>query len=187
MPLAITEIVCAILLWGNISCRISRPVYKKLWKALNALLFVLSVILILYLTVLRRTAGDSEFSPVPFSTYYRAYLYQKAGKYTLAREMFRTTLMNVLLFLPFGLSLSALLPEKLSIRRRIFITVIAGALFSIGIESAQYAFSLGSAETDDLIMNSVGSLGGALHLALAGWNRMYDGDESSRSREYYDL
>ena len=70
-------------------------------------------------------------------------------------ELYRSMLMNVLLFFPIGLSLPFVLGKwKLSVP----VTVVLACLFSAGIEYLQYRYSLGRCEVDDVIMNTLGAL-----------------------------
>lgn len=70
------------------------------------------------------------------------------------------TLGNISMFVPFGLMLYMVLPR--SRPRRILTVVVAGFLFSLAIEVAQYVFSVGRTDIDDLICNTIGAYVGAL-------------------------
>lgn len=80
-------------------------------------------------------------------------------------ELYRTMLMNVFLFEPLGLSLSNALPNKLSVRLRILLTVSAGIILSCSVELIQYVKCLGWVETDDVLCNAFGALVGALSVS----------------------
>ena len=67
----------------------------------------------------------------------------------------RETLLNVLLFIPFGLFLGALC-EKTSLARKIGIIAAVPLFFEI----AQYIFSMGSSTLMDVISNSIGGVVG---------------------------
>ncbi len=131
---------------------------QKIWKVVNRLLAVFSILVILYLTVVKREAGDKGVSLTPFITFQLA---------KIEPELYRSMLMNVFLFVPFGLSFPYLFPEKWKPAGKVLLTVLAGALFSAGIEAAQYYFHLGLTETDDVIMNTAGTVFGAFHLIAA--------------------
>ena len=75
--------------------------------------------------------------------------------------------MNMLLFFPLGLALSHALPSRLPVWARVCITGLAGCVLSIGVEALQYRFALGTAETDDVICNTLGTLIGAASLPLS--------------------
>ena len=77
--------------------------------------------------------------------------------------------MNVLLFTPFGLSLSAVLTAKAKPWRSMCLTVLIALGFSIAVEATQYLASLGRAEVDDVLANVHGALIGALHAPVGKW------------------
>ena len=120
----------------------------------------ISVSLILALTVLRRTSCN-EISLVPFITFKNA---------LKEPELYRTMFMNIILFLPFGLSLPFALPNNS--KHIVLLTIIIGAVFSIAIEVCQFIFSLGRCETDDVIMNTLGAfIGGTSYLTVKMFKR----------------
>ena len=109
---------------------------------------VLAFALILVFTVLNRSSdGTREISLIPFITFENA----KAQP-----ELYRTMFMNVLLFMPFGLSLPFALNKK--IWYSVCITALIGLGLSICVEVLQYVFCLGRCEADDIIMNVLGVL-----------------------------
>ena len=82
--------------------------------------------------------------------------------FAVAREdpmFYRTMYLNVLLFVPLGLSLPYLLPGTAA--RRVLLTVAAGFLLSVGVEATQFLLQIGRCETDDVIMNTLGVTIGA--------------------------
>ena len=72
--------------------------------------------------------------------------------------------MNMLLFMPLGLSLSFALFDK--VKRNVMISIAIGCLLSGGVELTQYFFHLGRCETDDVIMNTLGVAIGATSFVL---------------------
>lgn len=109
---------------------------------------VLAFVLILMFTVMfRSNDGIHELSLIPFITFENA---------KTQPELYRTMFMNVLLFMPFGLSLPFALNKK--IWYSVCITALIGLGLSICVEVLQYVFSLGRCETDDIIMNVLGVL-----------------------------
>lgn len=97
----------------------------------------------------RQHARDLEL--VPFDMFF-------SGKHWFY-PLFET-LGNISMFVPFGLMLYMVLPR--SRPRRILTVVVAGFLFSLAIEVAQYVFSVGRTDIDDLICNTIGAYVGAL-------------------------
>ena len=124
----------------------------------NICLFCAATIVILYATILTRSAGVPEVIFTPFVSL------------TAARqqpELYREMLMNVFLFFPLGLTLSNALPRKWHRWGRIILTTLIGCALSAGIEYAQYRYALGLAETDDVICNTLGAFLGAASLLAA--------------------
>ena len=74
--------------------------------------------------------------------------------------------MDILLFVPFGLSL----PFVIDIYKRkyatIALTVLIGLLFSITVEYLQYYYRIGNVEIDDVIMNTIGVIVGSISYVI---------------------
>ena len=104
-------------------------------------------LILLYTVVGRGTADVRVISLTPFITFERA----KAEV-----ELYRTMYMNMLLFLPLGLSLPFALPQKWKCKA--LLSAVAGFLLSVGVEAIQYFFRIGDCETDDVLMNTLGML-----------------------------
>lgn len=131
---------------------------KKRWVAINAVIFSLSTVVILYATILGRTSGDYKLILTPFATFTAA---------RVQPELYREMLMNVFLFFPLGLTLSNALPRKWHRWGKIALTTLVGCILSAGIEYAQYRYALGLAETDDVICNTLGAFIGSTSLLIA--------------------
>ena len=127
-------------------------------NVVNAFLSFAAAIIILYATVLSRTPGRYDIILTPFAAFAAAHRQP---------ELYREMLMNVFLFFPLGLTLSNALPSKWRCRRRIALTTLIGFVLSASIEFTQYRFSLGLAETDDVICNTLGAFVGSTSLLLA--------------------
>lgn len=125
---------------------------------LNTALACAAAFIILYATILTRSAGVPEVILTPFATF------------TAARqqpELYREMLMNIFLFFPLGLTLSNALPQKWHRWVRIILTTLIGCILSAGIEYAQYRYALGMAEVDDVICNTLGVFTGSTSLLVA--------------------
>lgn len=131
---------------------------KKLFTAMNLCLLVTSVFAVLYLTVFSRKVGIYDVVLVPFSALSEA----KAEP-----ERYRSMLMNVFLFFPIGMACANAFPDKMKVWHRVILTVVIGLALSTAVEYIQYRFSLGMAETDDVICNTLGALVGSLSVILA--------------------
>ena len=75
---------------------------------------------------------------------------------------------NIAFFIPFGVLVYML-------TRSVTWTVLIGGLASLTIEISQYIFALGYTDIDDLAMNTLGALIGALIAKWAGdrWHKMW--------------
>lgn len=143
-----------IVLWGVLGLA-SR--YSPWWKRLNALMAICITGAIVFVTLLARNPGTHEVIIRPFNWLIEA---------RRQKEVYRSTLMNVMLFLPLGLSLPNLLH-----RRPVLKTVLFGLCLSAAVEGCQYWFALGRCEVDDLIMNTLGTFLGALSFCITDWRR----------------
>ena len=140
--------------WGMSSVRIT----AKRWQRGNAILLLLMSAAILYATLLSRAEGSAGLILTPFAALAAA---------RQQPELYREMLMNVFLFFPLGLALSNALPQKWHCRGRIILTALTGCVFSMGIEYAQYRYTLGTAEVDDVICNTLGAFIGSTSLLIA--------------------
>ena len=128
-------------------------------QRLSLTLLLAAVYLILYSTLLSRTTAERSAAVLrPFALLVSA-IWEK-------REIFRSLLLNILLFEPFGAALACSLSHEISIGKRVFIAATVGLAFSLMVEYGQYRFSLGNAETDDVICNTLGAGIGALALCV---------------------
>ena len=125
---------------------------------LNTALACAAAFIILYATILTRSAGVPEVILTPFATFIAA---------RQQPELYREMLMNVFLFFPLGLTLSNALPQKWHRWGRIALTTLVGCVLSAGIEYAQHRYALGMAEVDDVICNTLGAFLGSTSLLIA--------------------
>ncbi|MGN0513800.1 MAG: VanZ family protein [Lachnospiraceae bacterium] len=72
---------------------------------------------------------------------------------------------NIIWFVPFGMVLEHKKKGKHSIR-----ILLSGMIFSLLIETLQYAFGTGYSELDDVILNTLGT--GIGILLMKAWNRI---------------
>ena len=129
---------------------------KKSRKILIALLFVVSIITIFYITLLTREPSTTrQHIFEPFYSYKQILLNGNLG-------WIPQNLLNITLFVPFGMFAFLLLPRKRSKTQRIFLICGAAFLLSLLIESIQFVFRLGFFETDDIFNNTFGGVAGSL-------------------------
>lgn len=140
---------------------VAMPIILLVWSVIGAVFFkkmriigtaaaVLAVAAILYVTLFSRGSRLGGLDLIPFSSFSRA---------VTNSEIYRSMLMNVLLFFPLGLSLPFVFKETTG--KRILFTILSAVLLSLMIEAFQYVFSRGLAETDDVICNTLGAVTGS--------------------------
>lgn len=159
MNIIIILMIFGIVLWSLLGFLLKR--YGRIWKAVNFAVLFFEIVAVIYMTITSRERESSYLALIPFQSLIEA-LEQP--------EIYRSMLMNVLFFLPFGLTIPWVLPEKMfsgKIFRRALFAVLIALLFSALIETVQYVFQLGRTETDDVICNSLGAGLGALAYCLA--------------------
>ncbi len=132
------------------------------WKLLNIALLTFSLFVIVNFTLLSRDAGMHDLILQPF------YSFEVAK---IQPEMYRSLLMNIVLFVPFGMSFSCLLNEHRTILFRMIFTSLLACLISLLIEATQYYYNLGEAWTDDVICNTIGAFIGSLTIVV--WKLYY--------------
>lgn len=158
MWVVLAELCVAVVGWSFMRVQFGKTrLISHWWQKINAAVLLAAVGMIFYATVINREKAEYEIVLVPFQSFLDA---------REQPEMYRTMLMNVLLFLPFGLAVSNILPAKWSVWLRIVLTALVGAVLSCLVEWMQYICSLGRVEIDDVICNTVGALSGALSLMI---------------------
>ena len=161
LPLSyvIMTTILFIMLWGVGYYKVSKRNYGikqstlKYWKITNFILFVLSFVVILFLTIFSRERYVNLLELRPFFSFEIA---------KNQPEMYRSLIMNIILFVPFGVFLASSLSSNLSDGFKIIITILCGSVLSFLIEFLQYYYSLGEAWTDDVICNVIGAFCGSL-------------------------
>ncbi len=132
-----------------------------IWRIVNSLLFILGIGIMIRMTLLERSVASRGAELVPFRSLFAARTH---------RELYREKLMNVFLYVPLGMTLPFLAETITGFRGKkagktagkyMRISVICLLFLSIMIECSQWFFSVGLAETDDVIANTLGSLIGA--------------------------
>lgn len=152
------ERAAALLALGAVSFRLLKKKWgqTRLFRAGVMLCFALWLGAILYTTLLSREPGSSAVVSWTLFSSVRQWL---TGE---NREAIRSALMNAALFFPGGVLLGAFLPRRWPLWRRAAVGAAMLGLLSLGIEGTQYAFSLGRAEADDVLFNTLGALSGLL-------------------------
>lgn len=155
----VLEILLGALLWAVLNATLGKR-KPKLWQISNLVLLAGSVFAVAFMTLMHREPGEHELILIP------GYFLKEAQT---EPEVYRSLLMNVLLFTPFGLTLSAVLSTKVTPWKCFLLTVLIGIALSLSVETAQYLGGLGRAEVDDLLANTLGTFIGALHVPLGAF------------------
>ncbi len=150
LPLRSVIIFLTALIWlcGLITYYVQRKFARIIYKSLYIFLLLISVTFICYMTIYNRPESIRYLNLIPFDSFSEA---------KNQPEMYRTMLMNVALFTPFGISCALLLNTRISTKNAIFITVTVAFLISVFVESTQYIFYMGLTQTDDVICNTLGA------------------------------
>lgn len=152
--LPLNKVLCLMIMlffiWIYLAVRFNINKYKehRIWRLVNIVLCLLAFSLIIKKTLWGREVGKRDLELIPF--------------YTLTTipyndEAIRTMVMNIILFLPFGLTIPYVLEGRIKNNHyKWLIGVLVGFVLSVVVESLQYYFGLGRAETDDVICNTLG-------------------------------
>ena len=127
--------------------------FDKAQLAACIVLFVWAAF-VLFLTVLGRrmhTDLTDNYNLELFSCYRHIFLEH-------SRSVLKTTLQNILMFIPVGFTLSAVFKNK----HKVIIPLIISFAFSLMIEVSQLLLKSGFFELDDLFNNTLGALVGIL-------------------------
>lgn len=155
-------LLAVFLVWVFLTIRLKGS-HKSLLRVLSAGLLFVSLAVI-SCVALKRNVQIREVYLQPF---YKITMAQKNI------EAYREALMNVILFVPIGLSLPHILPHHWKNGKRILWTVLFGLVFSVLLESLQFVLMCGTTEADDVICNTLGALAGGLHLQLSDFVKRY--------------
>lgn len=149
-----SSFVVIYLLWAYIEDKYSA---SKKWKLIKFLILLSSIYFILDFTLLNRGSDQRVIWLQPF---------RQITLYKDNPEIFRSIIMNIALFFPFGLALSSLLYKRIKKQYALITSGFTAFCVSLVVELLQYYFYLGEAETDDVIFNTFGGMIGASVLLL---------------------
>ena len=143
-----------IILWAGFSVLLYK---KKVWVPINFALLSFGIVLVLFITLFTRNAQQSQqIEFIPFSILEQARVYP---------DVYNQMILNVLLFLPFGLSLPFCLEKR--IKHPILITTCLAVVLSVSVEFLQYVLRCGYSEVDDVILNTLGAFLGTLSYLIS--------------------
>lgn len=159
----------AILIWIQLEFMLAKKSKNNaLWKVLNVVLAIVSVFVIVKATISAERQWTSEVIMIPFYSFVEA---------RIQPEMYRSMLMNVFLFFPFGLSLPYVFPRKW--KHQAVWAVFVAMLVSACIEYIQYRYHLGRTEIDDVICNTLGCAIGCISYMLTQKKHLKESEMNS--------
>ena len=130
-------------------CQLAACIVLSVWGALVLLLTVLG-------RRMNRSYIENNCNLELFSCYKRSF-------FEGDRVLLKSTLQNIVMFVPFGFVLSAILNTK----HRFIVTLIISFVLSLFIETCQLLLKSGIFELDDLFNNTLGALIGiAVYLII---------------------
>lgn len=146
-------VLASALLWG-----VAGGIFfeRSWWRVTNIVLFVLSFFLIVLITCVLRSNEKTGIYLIPFSILEQARIY---------KDVYNQMALNVLLFLPFGLSSPFCLEKR--IKHPILITICFAVVLSVSVEFLQYVLRCGYSEVDDVILNTLGAFLGTLSYLMS--------------------
>ena len=129
---------------------------KAWWRPVLGLFLMAWVAVLAYATVFSRPVGDYGVpNLIPFHSYREV---SGGGSW----EILLSNYMNILLFFPGGLFLSAMLSRRWHWGLRVVVSMLFFCLLSAGMEYGQYCWRLGLVEVDDVLHNTLGALLGGI-------------------------
>ena len=141
-------VILSVTIFGvinNIVSKRTRIFGLFFWRIVNSILVGISVLIILFYTIIDRSSEGSYAMPFIRSV-------------ELIRErpeLIREMVMNAFLFFPCGLSMPYAIEGKF--RKPVFITIISALILTCTIELIQYLCNFGNCELSDIVMNTLGA------------------------------
>ena len=152
------EILCLVMFGSLLYVKIlPRYIPHHVRKGFSICLLICWIAVILVSTLYTREASVHSPSVVPLHSYFEAV---KTGN----KEIYRSNLMNVILFFPIGLLQECCFSSRKS---AVITAAVLALVLSVGIECSQYWLHLGRPEADDVLHNVLGALLGAAAPFLA--------------------
>lgn len=134
-----------------VPCFVYLLLMRKSYHYANRSHYILVAVFLFYLFCLFRVTGIGTVWDI--GHYDGIFQWEYLNLMPLQSQGIRTYILNILLFLPLGF----LLPLLSQVYHRLFPTLAAGFLCSLGIECCQL-LNLRCSDVDDLLMNTLGAL-----------------------------
>lgn len=147
------SVICVILFLAVLSGIVLQKHYK-LWNSINAFLGCISVVGILKFTILGRNP-----------TFNHEYSFRTIEMIKEQPELIREMVMNLFLYVPFGVFFTYALPQR--IRHKPCVCILCAFVLALAIEAIQYCFGMGLCEPSDVVTNTLGAAIGSLSYILS--------------------
>lgn len=143
---------------------------EKLVKMLSALLLVTAIGVVIASTLFSREKGEYSIRLIPFQ-----FLWNRTLNWDATM---RPMIMNVILFVPVGVSAPFLFGSRTGALKRIIIVSLGVFHVSAVLEVTQLLLHVGTFETDDILCNTIGAVLGMLpYLICDRYNQCRKDDE----------
>lgn len=129
---------------------------NDIWIAINKIVVVIALIAILFVMLFTRSVQKHQITLQPFAIFDLAKVYP---------DVYSQMVLNVVLFLPFGLSMPFCVKDR--VKHPALVTIVTALLLSVIVEILQYVFSCGYSEIDDVMLNVFGAFLGMLSYVFA--------------------
>ncbi len=152
-------ILIALTIWRSCAAFADKKGALHIWRYINSVLLIMVLCVIVGMTLRNRSTPQNSIT------------WDFWGKWEAAKrqpELYREMLMNVFLFVPFGLTMPFAVynPRKRKCWPAVIVSIWFGFLFSALIECLQLVYSRGHAEPEDVICNTIGAVIGTISFIL---------------------
>ena len=157
--LVIVGTIITIIFFAILKSFIYRFTSKRIiYNIVSFVGLIASLILIFYATLISRSSNIYETQLMPFQSLILA---------KTQPEMYRTMLMNVILFVPMGIAISFLNSKYVTCKTHFIVVLLISMVLSSAIEIFQFLYNIGLCQTDDTICNVLGAFSGSLTFPLS--------------------
>lgn len=163
-----TLVILGICLWYVLMRFLNGK--EKLRKVICGFVALASIFLVIAATLFSRQQGEHSACFIPFR-----FLWNRTRDWdTTLRPM----IMNIILFVPIGISVPFLFKNQSRLCRNTIIVFVIMFLISAALEATQLLLRVGTFETDDILCNLLGAALGMLpYQLLHRFYQSHKGDE----------
>ncbi len=171
MPLAqlISEIwipVAIASLMVPIANLIQRNLSERCRQRTSVLMLLVVLMGIAMITLGRPSFQEKRAIWEPFRVLHDAFDFQNGFTWK-QRDAWHGMILNILLFCPWGISISLHCQAFSASRKQRFVSYFSGVVLSLIIELIQYFAKVGTLEVDDLLCNSLGGMIGNMLFSMS--------------------